>query len=884
MGIGLSRLFGLIHKDKVESEMDKEIRFHLEREMEENIRRGMKPEEAYFAAQRSFGGVEQYKEECRDVRRNRWLEDFLQDARYSLRLWRRRPAFTVLAILTLTLGIGANTAIFSVIYGVLIRPLPYQNDNQLVILRQQAATANSNGIGFSVKEIDDYREQSQTLNQLVEHHSMSFTLLGGEEPELIQTGVVSANFFDMLGVKPLHGRTFIDEDDKPGADAVLALSYNYWKRSQGGDPSIVGRVFRMNNRPHTVIGILPPIPQYPNENDVYMPTSACPARSSTGFKENRNARMMSVFGRMKPDASVAQAESEIAGIANHLQEQYPNDYPKNSKFAATTIQLKEELTREARPTFLLLLGIAGLVLLIACANVANLTLARVMQRERELALRVALGAGRRRIIRQLLTESVMLALVGGALGVLLAAISVRVLADFAARFTPRAGEINLNIYVLLFTVGISVLTGLLFGLIPALSTRPNLSASMKEGNAQTTAGGIRHRLRGLLVVAQVAVSFILLIGAGLMLRSFYELQRVNPGFNPEKALAMRVSANWSKYNTNQMFIDFSKRVLERVQAQPGVISAAMSNSYPLNPQGLSRGPSQSNFIIEGQPVADDKLLPQADNRVVSPDYFQTLKIPMIQGRSFTAGDDEKAPAVAVINQSFARHYFGEDNPLEKRLSFNRGEKWITVVGVVADAKQYGLNREVADEIYRPIPQAFGAGFLLVRTVSEPQSLIRQLQNTIYELDGETAIDRVQTLEEARSEALASPRLTTLLLIIFALVAVLITAGIAGVMSLSVTQRTHELGIRLALGASPSQVLLMIVRQGMTLVVIGLLIGVICAFQMSHFMSTLLFAVQPTDPATFLLVSLLLAGIAAVACFVPARRVTRIDPMLALKSE
>lgn len=885
MGIGLSRLVALIYKDKEEREMEKEIGFHLECEMEENVRRGMNPQEAYIAARRSFGGVEQFKEECRDVRRNRWLEELWQDVRYSLRLWRRKPAYTLLAILTLTLGIGANTAIFSVIYGVLIRPLPYQNDKQLVVLRQQAATAGKNGIGFSVKEIEDYRQQNQTLDELAEYHSMSFTLLGGAEPELIQTGVVSANFFDLLGVKPLYGRTFVADDEKPGADAVLVLGYDYWKRSHAGDPTIVGKVFRMNDRPHTVIGVLPPIPQYPNENDVYMPTSACPTRSSARFKENRNARMMSVFGRMKSDTSVAQAQSDIAGIAGHLQEQYPTNYPKDSNFAATTNQLKDELTRQARPTFFLLLGIAGLVLLIACANVANLTLARVMQRERELSLRVALGAGRRRIIRQLLTESVMLALVGGVFGVLLAAVSVKLLADFAARFTPRAGEINLNLYVLLFTVGISILTGLVFGLIPALSTRPNLAASMKEGSLQTTAGGLRNRLRSLLVVAQVAVSFVLLVGAGLMLRSFYQLQQVNPGFNPEKVLAMRVNANWSKYDTNQKFIDFSKRVLERVQTQSGITSAAMSNSYPLNPRSIANGPSLNGFLIEGQPVADDKLLPQADYRVISADYFHTLKIPLLEGRSFTASDDEKAPAVAIINQAFARHYFREENPLGKRLSFDKGEKWVTIVGVIADAKQYGLNLDVADEIYQPILQSFGGSFLLVRTITEPQSLIKELQRIIYEVDGETAIDRVQTLEEAHSEALASPRLTTMLLILFALVAVVITlAGIAGVMTLAVTQRTHELGIRLALGASPSQVLFMIVRQGMVLVVIGLGIGVFCAFQMSHFLSTLLFAVQPTDPPTFLMVSLLFVSVATLACLIPARRVTRIDPMIALKSE
>jgi predicted permease len=480
----------------------------------------------------------------------------------------------------------------------------------------------------------------------------------------------------------------------------------------------------------------------------------------------------------------------------------------------------------------------------------------------------------------------LLALVGGLLGVLIAAVSMNLLVTFAARFTPRADEISLNGYVLLFTFLVSVFTGLFFGLMPALSIRPHLQAALKEGGAQTTGTRMRNRLRSLLVVAQVAVSFALLIGAGLMLRSFEKLQNVNLGFNPEKVLVMRVSANWSKYTTGEQFRTFSLGVLEKMKNQPGVVSAAISNNFPLNSLGIAAGgPTYSNFIIQGKPIAEGELNPQADARVISADYFRTLRMPILAGRDFEESDDAKAPAVAIINQSLARHRFEDDNPLGKQISFDGGRSWATIVGVVADVRQYGLEREPVDEIYRPIPQTFGSSILLLRTSIEPESLIRQTRAAIYEYDPETAIDRVQTLEQTRSESLASPRLTTILLSLFAGLALVITiAGIAGVMALSVTQRTRELGIRLALGATQKSVMAMVVRQGMALVLVGLAIGAIIAFQLTRVMATLLYAVEPNDPLTFAGVSAVLAIAAAIACFVPARRVTRIDPIIALRSE
>jgi putative ABC transport system permease protein len=457
--------------------------------------------------------------------------------------------------------------------------------------------------------------------------------------------------------------------------------------------------------------------------------------------------------------------------------------------------------------------------------------------------------------------------------------------DFAARFPPRAAEIRLDGWVLLFTLLVSILTGVVFGLMPALSVKENLIPSLKEGGAQSGGGGARGRLRSALLVAQVAVSFMLLVGAGLMLRSFIKLQQTNPGFDPERVLVMRVSPNWSKYTTGEQYRNFSLRLLEKVGPQPGVLSAAMATNYPLNPLGIANGPFNRNFLIEGQSLGESELAPQADFRVVSPDYFQTIQLPLVKGRLLEEQDHETALRVAVINQSLARHRWGNDDPIGKRVSFDRGQSWVTIVGVVGDTRHYGIDREPADEIYGAIRQAGGAQYLLARTASEPTNLARQLRQTIHELDGETAIDLVNTLAEARNESLASPRLTTLLLTLFAALALVITAaGIAGVMSLSVTQRTHELGVRLALGATQSRVLWLVSRQGMALVLIGLAIGTAGALALTRMMTALLFAIEPTDPLTFLAVSLVLATAAAFACYVPARRVTTIDPMLALRAE
>lgn len=872
----------MFQREKREREMAEELRFHLEMQIGENVRRGMSPERARTEALKSFGGVEKTKEECRDERGS-FLDTVLQDVRYGLRTLRRSPGFAAAAVLTLALGIGANTAIFSVVHGVLLQSLPYGGGERLVRLSQSAPGAGADDAGFSPKEVNDYRAFNRTLSGIVEHHSMWFVLLGRKEPERVQTSVVSANFFDVLAVRPLLGRTFVAGDDGQGADAVLVLSHDYWQRSFGGDPNVVGKVFRMNDRPHTVVGVLPPIPEYPSEADVYMPVSACPFRNNPRTVENRNARMVTVFGRLRPGVQLQEARVDVAAISGRLQLEYPDAYPKSARFSTSALSLQDELTRQARPTFFVLLATVGLVLLIACANVANLTLARLIRREREMALRSALGAGRGRLTRQLLTESTVLALAGGALGLVIALACVDLLMTFATRFTPRASEISIDGPVLLFTVAVSLLTGIALGLIPAVSRRKSLVSALQEGSDRSTLGAGRHRVRSLLIVAQVAVSFMLLIGAGLMVRTLIHLQRVDAGFQAERVLTMRIDLNFSKYTQVEPRRIFHERLLQSIDATPGVLSAAISADFPLNE---GSGPNTGAFQIEGRPVpASDQLLPQADFQRASPAYFKTIGIPVLRGRAFSPADRAGTPRVALINQRLASRHFPGVDPLGKRVSFDQGENWISIVGIVGDVKQYGLATEPTDQLYLPVLQSPPlSATVLIRTAAAPMTMARLARETVHQIDPEQPVDRFRTLEQVRSLSLSSPRLTAVLLSLFALLALVITAmGITGVIAFSVSERTREFGIRLALGAQPSGVLRMVLRQGMALVLLGLSIGVAGALLLTRLMTGLLVGVPPTDPLTFLAVSLVLLAVAAAACFVPARRATAVEPLTALRS-
>jgi len=859
----------------MERDLDRELSFHIDMLIQQHVQAGMTPDEARRIALNTFGGIERVKDDVRETWLSRVLETLAQDIRYGLRNLRRNPGFALVVIATTALGIGANTAIFSVVNGVLLRPLPYANSDRIVVLRQQQPLARVDDTGFSVHEIEDYREQARSLDGVVEFHNMWFILLGRPEPERVATGVVSWNYFDVFGVQPVFGRTFQAADEKPGAPAVLMLSNKYWQRSFGGDPSVVGRIFQMNDRPHQVIGILPPVPQYPVDVDVYMPTTACPFRSRQAFIDNRSARMMQAFGRLKPGVTVEKARADLDVVSAGLQAAYPDVYRTTDGYRTAAIPLGEEVTREFKPTLLVLLGTAGFVLLIVCASVANLTLARMVRREREIAIRSVLGASRLRILRQLLTESTLLALIGGALGIALAAWGVDLLVAYAERFTVRTTEIHIDRMVLLYTFGLSLLTGIVFGSVPALTGPLGIAPALRDGGRTTQN---RQGLRSALIVIQVAASFMLLIGAGLTLRTVLNLQRVNPGFNTDSLLTMRIDLNFSKYKGDQVTA-FWERLEERLRAVPGVTAVAGGGTFPLNDQGPFSGPIQ----IEGRDLPPNTPRPQVDIHLATAEYFATIGQPLLSGRTFTHSDRGQTDhPVVIINNAMARHYWPNEDPVGKRIT-GGGATWFTIVGVVADTLQR-LNEPAHDEVYRPMLQTGQLSTTwLVRTTIDPQTMEHQVRDAVRTVDPEQPVDHFRTMAEVRSAWMESPKLTAMLLGLFALLALVITAaGIAGVVAFSVNQRTQEFGIRMALGAKRASVLNLVLRQGVTLVLVGLAIGMGGALVLTRLLTTLLFGVEPTDALTFLAVSMVLVAVAATACLIPARRAASVDPMVALR--
>jgi putative ABC transport system permease protein len=809
------------------------------------------------------------------------------DCGYAFRMMQKNPGFTAIAILTLALGIGANTAIFSVVHSVLLRPLPYPQAQQLIFIRQQEKKLSIEDLSFSVKEIEDYRAQNRTLSGLVEYHAMSFTLFGHGDPERVRTGVVSANYFDLFGIQPVLGRTFLPDDDKLGAPPVLLLSYEYWKNNFGSDPGIVGKTFEMNDKVHTVVGVLPPVPQYPDENDVYMSTSACPFRSSKMHLEDRDMRMMKIFGRLKPGITAAQANADVSTIAAGLKVVYPKSYPENAGFTSTATPLQQELTKNARPTLLLLLGAAAFVLLIACANVANLTLARMARRERELAVRSALGAGRSRILRQLLTESFLMAFAGGVLGLLLAYGSLALITDFVGRLTPRAREIHIDSRVLLFTLAAALGTSIIFGTLSAIFSRANLTSSLKDGSTGAGTGRQQNRVRSALIVCQIAFSFMLLIGAGLMMRSLFKMQQVDAGIVPERVLAMRTTFNWSKYTEADKTNLVVQKLLTRVKSEPGVLSAAISSRYPFEPEMITDGPESVSFQfqIEGRALESGQAPPVGTFAAVSPDYFKTLGIPLKEGRLLAETDREKAPYVAVINEAAKRQFWPNEDPIGKRVSGDGGEHWVNIVGVVGDVREFGLDHAPAAEFYASQAQNAQPATLIVRTISEPRSMAQALTRAVHDVDSQTAVTHILTLEQARYESMASPRVTASLLGIFAGLALLIaTAGIGGIMALMVSQRVREIGIRIALGARPASILQMVLGQGLLLAALGIGIGIVGAVALAGLVKSLLFEVPPTDLLTFSGVGLTLLAAAVLASYLPARRAATVDPNVALRAD
>ncbi|HVR99577.1 MAG TPA: ABC transporter permease [Thermoanaerobaculia bacterium] len=812
------------------------------------------------------------------------MKTLKNDIQYALRQLVKNPGFAAVTVLTLGLGVGLNTAIFSVMNGVLLRPLPYANGDRIVHLGYREPGPDVDSVQFSFPELEDYRKQSRTFASVMEYYSMPFTLVGAGEPDSIRIGYVDTPFFDEIGVQPLLGRTFRPEDGKPGASGVAVLTHEYWQRRFGGDGSVLGKTYRINDQPVTVVGVLPRLPKYPGEESLYMASATSMLQASEVARTNRNFRVLNLFARLRPEVTLEQARADVATVAARMRQEYPEAYQDAADFDVPVVAVREELTYQFRPTILALAGMVGLVLLIACSNVANLHLARLIKREREIVVRAALGAGRGRLIQQMLTESVVLALLGGLLGLLLAYIGVDLLVAFSRHFTARVDEIGIDGPVLLFNLAVSLGAGLLCGLIPAYHTfRQNLAAVLKEGAGRATAGGGKHRFRSALVVAQVAVSFILLIGAGLTVRSLLKLQRVDAGFNSENVLTSTIPLPLSKYGIPGAK-QFYATLLERIEAYPDVVSTAVGSSVPLT--GNQMAPT---FIIEGRPVDPGQPEPRADIQIASEGYFRTLGIPLLKGRTFTRGDDDAATGVTIINQALARHYFDGQDPIGKRMALTAhgvpGE-WRTIIGVVGDVKQAGLGQEGGAAFYRPYLQAPApADKVLVRTSSDPAALAQAIRNIVHELDPEQPVADLRTLAQVRSESVAPSRMTASLAGLFAALAFAITAiGISGIVGFTVTERTQEIGIRSALGARRGALLGLVLRQSLLLVAVGLVLGAMGSLWLTRLIQSLLFGVEPTDPLTFVGVSLLLVLIVGAACLWPARRAATVDPLVALRSD
>jgi predicted permease len=879
------RIRTLFNQGRVKDEIARELEFHVDMETAERARRGASVGEARRTALRDFGGLGAAREAVHDVRGMTWWDSLSQDVRFAVRMLRRWPGYTAGTVLTLALGIGANAAIFSIVHDVLLEPLPYADGHELVRVVQSRVRPTAGEVGVSIKEVLEYRDSVDAVEGLVEYHGMSFVLLNQGEPDRVETGVVSSNFFDAFGVTPVLGRGFSDTDDDLGAPAVVLLSHGYWQTRFGGDQGIVGRMVQMNDQPHTIIGVLPPIPQYPRENDVYMPTSACPfrAQQETQIAQDRRAfGALRVFGRLKDDVPVDRAAAQVSGVAQRFAADHPQVYNgATTRFGATVVGLNDEMIAEAKPILLGLLATAALVLLIACANVANLSLSRMSRREREMAVRVALGAGRGRLLRQLLTESSILALAGGAIGLGLAWASLDMLATFASRFTPRVIDPSIDPAVLLFTLVVSVSTGLVFGIIPALAARPSLTVSLKEGGAQAGDGVRARRMRSALVVAQVAVCFALLVGAGLFLDSLRRLSSVDLGYRADRVLTAEVYTNWSRQTSQAEVLTFYTTLLDRLRSTPGVITAAITNAVPLS----NIQPGEQPVVIEGLTPADATELPLADRNVASDGYFEALRIPVIRGRVFTPADHLEAPPVAVINQTMAELWKGRD-AVGGRFRAPNAEPWITVVGVVPDVRQYGVERESPAQYYTPFLQASRiAARVLMRTDGNPMDFVPALKAAVTAAHPEVPVEAIETLESLRAGRLASPALSAALLGLFAILALVITlAGIAAVIGTSVSQRAREFGVRMALGASRGSVLRMVLGRGLALVAVGLAAGTVGAVGLGRALAVYLYQTTPTDPIVYAAVGGVFLTSAALACLAPARRATAIDPLSALRAE
>jgi putative ABC transport system permease protein len=867
------RMLGLFLRRKLERELDEEIRSHLEMQIEDNLRQGMSLEDARRAARLKFGGVEQVKEAYRDKSRLGWIESLWQDLCYGVRMLLKKPGFTAAAVITLALGIGANAVIFSVVNTALLRPLPFDDPDRLIMIRE---TKLPEFTDFSVGPATflDWKNQNTVFERLVAMTNTSLTLIGAGDPERLRGMLVTDGFFAMLGVRPQIGRDFLPEEDRAGRNNVVILSHRLWQRRLGGDPNVVNRAITLGGQSYTVIGVAPATFRFVDSDAEFWTPMAFTAEQA-----EQRGRYLRAIGRLKQGVALEQARSEMSGIADRLAKQYPSIAGWNVKLTP----LLEYTVKDVKTPLLLLFGAVVFVLLIACVNVANLLLARSAAREKEIAIRASLGAGRAHIARQLLTESLLLALSGGAAGLMVVGWGMDMLLALAPEDLPRLSDVSLDGRALAFTAALTLLTGLGFGLFPALqASRPNLNETLKDAGRAATDDRGRRLMRSALVVAEIALALVLLAGAGLLIETFLRLRSVSPGFNPAGALAVVISLPQRKYPDDDQQAAFYARLIERVAALPSVQAAGAVSLLP-----LSGGSFIDSFEIEGRPPYPAGEEPSADYYSATPGYFKAMGIPLLRGRLFAERDSTGAPRIAIINETMAKRFFPGEDPIGKRLQVGVGPAiYREIVGIVGDVKQQGLDQETTAQIYEPHAQRpFSSMALIARASSASANLSAAIRGEVLKIDKEQPVFIVKTIEEFLSASIAQRRFSALIFGIFGAVAMaLACVGIYGVMSYSVAQRRHEIGVRMALGAGRHDVLRLVVGQGLKLVLWGLGLGLVGALVLTRFLKTLLFGVSPTEPLTFALIAVLLTAVAVLACWIPAWRATKVDPLIAIKYE
>jgi putative ABC transport system permease protein len=812
------------------------------------------------------------------------MRTFLQDLRYGARGLLRNPGFAAVAVLALALGVAANTAIFSVVHAVLLNPLPYRDASRLTMIWEYNRTRDAHQNVINPGNFQDWKAQASVFEDMAAFYDSRLNLTGVGEPAEVTAQFVTPNLLGLLGAEPLIGRGFSPDDARPDAPSVVVLGYDFWQSRFGGAPDVVNKTIKLNGESVTVVGVMPAGFQWFVRKSSLAGKPAemwSPLALTEQQRTTRRGRFMSAVGRLKPGVTREQAEAEMNHLAAQLEEQNPTF---NKGWGVEVVPVREQFSGELRPVLWVLLGAVGLLLLIACANVANLLLARGAARQKEMALRTALGASRGRIVRQMLTESLLLAVAGGALGLLLAWWGVEALTALSPRDLVDLGSVRLNLPVLGFTLGVTLLTGVIFGIAPALeATRLDMNETLKEGGKSGTAGRRRARLRGAFVVIEVGLALIVLVCAGLMIKSFARLQAVSPGFDPERILTMRVVLPGSKYPEEHQRLTFFRQAVERLSALPGVESAGAVSFLPMT------GPAAATrFKVTDRPEPPPGQDPVTDVRVTDVNFFRTMGVPMVRGRTYDEREATEARHVAVINEAMARKYFPGEDPIGKTIAVNMSSppQQTEIIGIVGDVKHKGLDSEANPTVYWPHPELVYSGMsLVVRAKGDPSAFAAAAQREIQAIDPEQPVADVRTMESWLADSVGRARFSAMLLGVFAAVALaLATVGIYGVISYSVTQRTHELGIRMALGASASDILRLVLGQGLVLAGLGLAAGLLGAFALTRLMRSLLYEVSTTDPLTYAGLSLFLLAVALLACYVPARRATKVDPMEALRYE